>query len=94
MAVARVVGQVSLQPISVVINQKALVVGGGVAGMTAALNMAEQGFEVHLVEKSDILGGNALYLSYTWSGEPIQGEDQKAGRSRRAEREDYYSHGV
>jgi len=72
MAVAKVDRQVSLQPISVPINQKALVIGGGVAGMAAALNMAEQGFEVHLVEKTDTLGGNALYLAHTWSGEPIQ----------------------
>ena len=77
MAVAKVVKQVSLKPISVPINQRALVVGGGVAGMTAALNMAQQGFEVHLVEKSDHLGGNALYLSYTWSGEPIQDKTRK-----------------
>jgi heterodisulfide reductase subunit A len=77
MAVAKVDKQVSLQPISVPINQKGLVIGGGVAGMTAALNMAEQGFEVHLVEKSDTLGGNALYLSYTWSGEPIQDKTRK-----------------
>jgi len=77
MAVAKVDKQVSLKPISVPITQKGLVVGGGVAGMTAALNMAEQGFEIHLVEKSDTLGGNALYLSYTWSGEPIQDKTRK-----------------
>ncbi|MHC4230682.1 MAG: CoB--CoM heterodisulfide reductase iron-sulfur subunit A family protein, partial [Planctomycetota bacterium] len=41
-------------------NRSALVVGGGVAGMTAALSIANQGFPVHLVEKSDELGG---YLS-------------------------------
>ena len=72
MAVAKVDRQVSLQPISVPINQKGLVIGGGVAGLASALNMAEQGFEVHLVEKTDTLGGNALYLAHTWSGEPIQ----------------------
>ena len=37
---------------AVPITQKALVIGGGVAGMTSALNLAEQGFEVHLVEKN------------------------------------------
>ena len=58
-------------------TRKALVVGGGIAGMTAALNMAEQGFEVHLVEKTDTLGGNALYLAHTWSGEPIQDRTRK-----------------
>jgi heterodisulfide reductase subunit A len=35
----------------------ALVIGGGVAGMTAALNLARQGFQVHLVEKASQLGG-------------------------------------
>ncbi len=71
MAAAKVAYGASLQPISVQITQKALVVGGGVAGMTAALNLAEQGFEVHLVEKTDTLGGNALFLKETWSGENI-----------------------
>ncbi len=72
MAVAKVDKQVSLQRISVPIDQVGLVVGGGVAGLTAALNMAKQGFTVHVVEKNDILGGNALYLGHTWSGESIQ----------------------
>ncbi len=71
MAAAKVTYGVSLQPISVPITQKGLVVGGGVAGMTAALNLAEQGFEVHLVERTDSLGGNALHLKDTWSGEHV-----------------------
>jgi heterodisulfide reductase subunit A len=54
------------------IIQKGLVIGGGVAGMTAALNLAQQGFEVHLVERSDTLGGNALNLKHTWAGEHIR----------------------
>ena len=37
--------------------QAALVIGGGPSGMTAALSLANQGFQVHLVEKSDKLGG-------------------------------------
>ena len=71
MAAAKVTYGVALQPIEVQITQKALVVGGGVSGMTAALNLAEQGFEVHLVEKTDTLGGNALHLQDSWSGEHI-----------------------
>jgi heterodisulfide reductase subunit A-like polyferredoxin len=54
------------------LTKEALVVGGGVAGMTAALAIAEQGFPVHLIEKSDALGGNALRLNQTWRGEDIQ----------------------
>jgi len=45
-----------------------LVIGGGVAGMTAALSVAQQGFEVHLVEKSDELGGNLKHLYATLEG--------------------------
>ncbi len=39
-------------------KRTALVVGGGVAGMTAALSIAGQGYGVHLIEKSDRLGGS------------------------------------
>jgi len=41
----------------------ALVIGGGVAGMSAALNLANQGFDVHLVEKESELGGRLLKLN-------------------------------
>jgi heterodisulfide reductase subunit A len=37
--------------------QKALVIGGGIAGMTAATTLAQQGFETHLVERAEVLGG-------------------------------------
>ena len=45
--------------------QEALVIGGGVAGMTAALAIADHGFKVHLVEKSDSLGGLARRINQT-----------------------------
>ncbi len=77
MAVAKVNRQNSLPAIAVTITQKALVIGGGIAGLTAAFNMAEQGFEVHLVEKSNGLGGNAMYLGHTWSGEAIVDRTRK-----------------
>ncbi len=41
-----------------------LVIGGGIAGMTAALELAKQGFEVHLVEKKKELGGHLLTMRY------------------------------
>jgi len=47
------------------ITHAALVLGGGLAGMTAALSVAEQGFDVHLVEKEAELGGNLRSLHYT-----------------------------
>ena len=71
MAAAKVTFGDSLKPISVPITQKGLVIGGGVAGMSSSLNLAEQGFEVHLIEKTDTLGGHALNLKHTWSGEHI-----------------------
>jgi len=40
------------------VTPSALIIGGGIAGMTSALNIAEQGFETFLVEKEKILGGN------------------------------------
>jgi heterodisulfide reductase subunit A len=41
----------------------ALVIGGGIAGMTAALNLARQGFQVHLVEKQTCLGGRLSHIN-------------------------------
>ncbi len=46
------------------VTRVALVVGGGAAGMSAALALAEQGFPVHLVEKSGALGGNLRHLHF------------------------------
>ncbi|MDJ0621441.1 MAG: FAD-dependent oxidoreductase [Desulfocapsaceae bacterium] len=68
MAVAKVATAESLRPEAVPITQRGLVIGGGIAGMTAALNLANQGYDVDLVEKSDRLGGNALNLKHTYSG--------------------------
>jgi heterodisulfide reductase subunit A-like polyferredoxin len=45
-----------------------LVIGGGVSGMTAALAIADSGYDVHLVERSDMLGGNLLNLYYVAEG--------------------------
>jgi heterodisulfide reductase subunit A-like polyferredoxin len=50
----------------------ALVIGGGVAGMTAALNLAEQGYGVTLVEREQKLGGYARTLSQTGDGGNVQ----------------------
>ena len=62
---------VQLEPLyesSYRVVNKGLVIGGGVAGMTAALTIADQGFHVHLVEKSDRLGGFARNLKFTLEG--------------------------
>ncbi|MGD0978732.1 MAG: CoB--CoM heterodisulfide reductase iron-sulfur subunit A family protein [Candidatus Bathyarchaeia archaeon] len=46
------------------VTQVGLVIGGGVSGMTAALELAKQGFEVHLVEKEKDLGGHLRNIYY------------------------------
>jgi heterodisulfide reductase subunit A-like polyferredoxin len=71
MAVAnsRLLRPLSTSPQAIV--QKALVIGGGLAGMTSAIAVADQGFETFLVEKSDRLGGNLLRLKYTETGDDL-----------------------
>jgi heterodisulfide reductase subunit A len=70
------VGAVSkAQPLtdqSLPINKNVLVVGGGVTGMTSALELAEQGFKVYLAEKSPRLGGVANTLHWTLEGDDVQ----------------------
>ena len=65
MAVARSRRLEPLEEFPYAVIQKGLVIGGGVAGMTAALNLADQGFETFLIEQSDRLGGQALRLYQT-----------------------------
>jgi len=64
-----------IQPLTeptVGVTKAGLVVGGGAVGMTCALNLAEQGYEVHLVEREKVLGGQALKLRETRKREEIQ----------------------
>jgi heterodisulfide reductase subunit A len=51
------------------VNHAALVIGGGVAGLTAALDLAAQGYPVHVVERKDELGGNLRKITRTLEGE-------------------------
>lgn len=81
MAVAKVRNAKPLPQLTVPVEQRALVVGGGVAGMNAALNIAEQGYEVHLVEKTGELGGIARRLHNT-----IEGDDVRAYLERLEEK--------
>ncbi len=64
MAVARATRLNPLKISEVPVNNAALIIGGGASGMTAALNLADQGFPVHLVEREDTLGGNLRHLHY------------------------------
>ena len=54
------------------VNKKALVIGGGIAGMNAALDLANQGFESTIIEKSPQLGGMARKLHHTIEGDDIR----------------------
>jgi heterodisulfide reductase subunit A len=72
MSVARTIGLEPLQEFGLPVNKRALVVGGGVAGMTSALALADQGFEVHLVERQPELGGMARRLQTTLEGLDVQ----------------------
>ncbi|EKD36702.1 MAG: 4Fe-4S ferredoxin iron-sulfur binding protein, partial [uncultured bacterium] len=71
MAVARARLITSLGQPRISVDHGALVIGGGIAGMTSALGLADQGYAVHLVEKEDQLGGNARSLLSTWQGESV-----------------------
>lgn len=62
MAVARAALLTPQHTVEVPVQQAALVVGGGAAGMTAALTLAAQGFPVHLVEREEELGGNLRFV--------------------------------
>ncbi len=72
MSVARACRLEPLQEFDLPVNKTALVVGGGLAGMTCALSIAEQGHEVHLVERHKDLGGIARRLHYTLEGQDVQ----------------------
>ena len=72
MAVAKVRLAEPLPTITLDVTQSALVLGGGPAGMSAALSLAGQGFRVDVVEKSDRLGGNLNNVLSTVEGRDTQ----------------------
>ncbi len=71
MAVAKAALIEPLHQVDLDLTKAAVIVGGGVAGMTMALRMADSGYPVHLIEKTGTLGGNARRLLNTWKGELI-----------------------
>ena len=72
MAVARAALLKPLKERKISINRRALVIGGGVAGLNAALGLADQDFEVVVVEKEPQLGGLSRQLTTIIEGEDIQ----------------------
>ncbi|MDR7522283.1 MAG: FAD-dependent oxidoreductase [Armatimonadota bacterium] len=84
-AVARAARLTPLHTVPVPVRHEALVVGGGIAGLSAALNLADQGFPVVLVERASALGGRlrSPLLSWDGGGSPA---DALAGLVARARR--------
>jgi len=72
MAVARAARLEPLREFDLPVSKAALVVGGGIAGMTCALSIANQGHEVHLLEKEAELGGIARNIRSTLEGLDVQ----------------------
>ncbi len=71
MAAAKVARMEPLEETELPINHTAMVVGGGISGMAVAKSLADQGFETHLIEQSDHLGGQAVNLYHTAKGESV-----------------------
>jgi len=72
MSVARAGHLEPLQEIDLPVHKAALVLGGGIAGMNCALSVANQGHEVHLVERDRDLGGTARRIYHTLDGLDVQ----------------------
>ena len=85
MAVAKTALLSPLTETDLGINREGLVVGGGIAGMTAALALSRQGYPVHLVEKTRELGGNGGRLHKTYKGEDIASYVRKLVREVEAD---------
>ena len=84
MAVARASNLRPLAERVIPVDKRALVIGGGVAGMTAALSLGDQGYETYLVEKKPELGGMARRLHYTIEGQSVPGLLKDLGGQVRA----------
>jgi heterodisulfide reductase subunit A len=72
MSVARAGHLEPLQEFDLPVNKTTLVVGGGIAGMTCALSIANQGYHVHLIEREKELGGMARRIPTTLEGMDVQ----------------------
>ncbi|MEW6489234.1 MAG: NAD(P)-binding protein [Thermodesulfobacteriota bacterium] len=77
MAVAKSAFLKPLKPGQLPVTPAALILGGGLAGITAALTLADQGFDACIVEREPELGGNYRHLHYTLEGFDTQKHLQK-----------------
>ncbi|MHA1872948.1 MAG: FAD-dependent oxidoreductase, partial [Candidatus Heimdallarchaeaceae archaeon] len=64
--IEKVIRDEPLEPLKIPVVQRALVIGGGIAGIQAALDIADAGYEVTLVEKSPTIGGHMAQLAETF----------------------------
>ena len=64
--VERVMRNEPLEPVSIPVTKRAMVIGGGIAGIQSALDLANSGFQVILVERSPSIGGHMIQLSETF----------------------------
>ena len=71
MAVNKVSLMGPLKEVALQINQAALVIGGGIAGMQAAKTLSDQGYHASIIEKRHQLGGQARNIHQTWQGEDV-----------------------
>ena len=71
MAVGKVTFAKQLARKKIDVNKSALVIGGGLAGMSAALDIADMGYPVHLAERAEKLGGNAARVTTSNLGRPV-----------------------
>ena len=83
MAVSRAVNNRPLHGQPLPVTHSALVLGGGITGMSAALNVADQGYDVYLVEREAELGGNARQMYTTLRNPDVQ--EMLAGMVARVE---------
>jgi len=79
MGIAKAKRMEGLEPVSDTISKKLLVVGGGITGLTAALESADAGYEVILVEREDTLGGYVAGVKSRFPGHPPYAETLHEG---------------
>jgi heterodisulfide reductase subunit A-like polyferredoxin len=72
MAIAKAILLKPLPIVTLDVDHKGLVIGGGLTGLTAALKLADEGYEVYVMEKEKELGGHLRELYYTLEGEDVQ----------------------
>ncbi len=96
MGTAKAVKLEPLDKIMIKINPSALIIGGGVAGMSAALSLSRQGFKTYLVEKEDKLGGrlNSLYKLFPYDTDSLEFLEKIISNVNKAQNLEVYSSSI